>query len=178
MTGEAHADAVAWPVAVALRAAIRGRLEVAIGGAPASCAVVPGRDVAIDDCCAGQAWVRIVRVYPTLPGEFPNPRSSPVGDGCDDGVFWAVELGAGSARCAPSADDYGRPPGDGELEDAARVLADDAGRIRRTVLEDLPRLALVDEVFVGEQAAVGPSGGCVGQELVVTVLTTVCVGGE
>lgn len=170
------ADRVAWPVAVALRSMVRAALRTAIGGAPASCAVVPGRDVAIDDCCAGQAWVRIVRVYPSLPGEFPNPRSSPVGDRCDDGVFWAVELGAGSARCAPAADDYGRPPGDDELENAARVLADDAGRIRVAVLHDFTRVDLVDEVVVGEQTSVGPSGGCVGQELVVTVLTTECVG--
>lgn len=170
------ADDVAWPVAVALRSHIRVALRTAIGGAPASCAVVPGRDVAIDDCCTGQAWVRIVRVYPTTAGGFPNPRDAPLGESCDDGVFWAVELGAGSARCAPSADDYGRAPGDDELEDAARVLADDAGRIRRAVLEDLPGVGLVDEVFVGEQTSVGPSGGCVGQELVVTVLTTVCVG--
>lgn len=170
------ADAVAWPVAAALRTAIRSALRTAIGGAPASCAVVPGRDVAIDDCCAGQAWVRIVRVYPSLPGEFPNPRSTSLGEGCDDGVFWAVELGAGSARCAPSVDDYGRPPGDEELETAARVLADDAARIRSVVLHDATWSGLAEEVAVGEQTSVGPSGGCVGQELVVTVLTRQCVG--
>jgi hypothetical protein len=146
-----------------------------VGGKPATTAIVPGRDVAIDDCCSGQAWVRIVRVFPTQPGEFPNGRQTPVTGGCDSGVFWAVELGAGSARCAPSQDDQGNPPAAEDLERAAMVLADDAGRIRRAVLCRLPRVAGVDEVFVGEQSSVGPSGGCVGQELLVTVMTNVCV---
>jgi hypothetical protein len=175
MTAPVVADQVAWPIAVGLRAAIRDALHDAVGGAPASCAVVPGRDVAIDDCCAGQAWVRIVRVYPATVAEFPNPRTTPVGTGCDDGVFWAVELGAGTARCAPSADDYGNPPGDDLQEAAARALADDAARIRRTVLVDLRAADAVEDVFVAEQSSVGPSGGCVGQELLVTVLTAMCV---
>ncbi|MFI5493589.1 hypothetical protein [Actinoplanes sp. NPDC051859] len=175
MTAPVTADEVAWPIATGLRSLLRAALADAVGGAPASCAVVPGRDVAIDDCCAGQAWVRIVRVYPTTAAEFPNPRGTAVGDGCDDGVSWAVELGAGSARCAPSADDYGNPPADELLEDAARTLADDAARIRRSVLRDLRRVDGVDEVFMAEQSSVGPSGGCVGQELLLTVLTVMCV---
>ncbi|ROP33452.1 hypothetical protein [Couchioplanes caeruleus] len=175
MTAPVLADDVAWPIAVGLRTVIRAALADAVGGPPASCAVVPGRDVAIDDCCAGQAWVRIVRVYPTTAAEFPNPRGTAVGEGCDDGVFWAVELGAGSARCAPSADDYGNPPSDELLEDAARTLADDAARIRRAVLHDLRAAEAVDEVFVAEQSSVGPSGGCVGQEVLVAVLTVMCV---
>jgi hypothetical protein len=34
---------------------------------------------------------------------------------------------------------------------------------------------VVEEVVVGEQTSVGPSGGCVGQELLVTVMTNVCL---
>jgi hypothetical protein len=109
-------DAVAWPLAAALRDLIRTALREAIGTPPASFAVIPGRDVAIDDCCAGQAWVRIVRVYPTTPGEFPNTRTTPLGEGCDDGTWWAVELGAGTARCAPCQDDAGRAPSDTDQE--------------------------------------------------------------
>jgi hypothetical protein len=176
--GPVVADEVAWPIAVGLRAAIRDALHDAVGGAPASCAVVPGRDVAIDDCCAGQAWVRIVRVYPSTVAEFPNPRTTAIGGGCDDGVFWAVELGAGTARCAPSADDYGNPPTDELLEEAALALADDAARIRRALLVDLAGADAVDDVFVADQTSVGPSGGCVGQEVVVTVLTRMCVNEE
>jgi len=172
------ADPVAWPVAVALRAAVADELAAALGGTPATTAVVPGRDVAIDDCCNGQAWVRIVRVFPTRPGEFPQGRTTPIGDGCDPGVYWAVELGVGTARCAPSQDDFGNPPPAEDLERSAMVLADDAGRIRRAVLSRLPEVETVEEVFVGEQTSVGPSGGCVGQELLVTVMTTVCVGGD
>jgi hypothetical protein len=169
------ADDVAWPVAVRLRELVGAALVGALGGTPAVCAVVPGRDVAIDSCCDGQAWVRIVRTYPVLPGEFPNGRGSPLDDGGDPGAFWAVELGAGSARCAPSPDDMGNPPTGAELERAAAELADDAGRIRRTVLCELQAVPSVDEVFIGEQSNVGPSGGCVGQEVLVTVMTNVCV---
>ncbi|GIE28984.1 hypothetical protein Ait01nite_020290 [Actinoplanes italicus] len=175
----ASADEVAWPVAVAVRNLIGGELAGAVGGPPATVAVVPGRDVAIDDCCAGLAWVRIVRVFPSDPGEFPNARTAAVtADGCLGGLYWAVELGVGSARCAPSEDDAGVPPTGAELEASAFALADDAGRIRRAVLCGLPGLEEVDEVAIGEQTNVGPSGGCVGQELLVTVLTRACVCGE
>ncbi|SCG15529.1 hypothetical protein GA0070610_1763 [Micromonospora echinofusca] len=171
----APADDVAWPVAVRLRELIGAALADALGGAPAVCAVVPGRDVAIDSCCEGQAWVRIVRTYPVLAGEFPNGRGTPLDDGADPGAFWAVELGAGTARCAPTPDDQGFPPTAAELERSAAELADDAGRIRRAVLCELRKVPAVDEVWIGEQSSVGPSGGCVGQEVLVAVQTNVCV---
>ncbi|MEU1757320.1 hypothetical protein ABZ436_32385 [Micromonospora matsumotoense] len=148
-------DDVAWPVAVKLRELIGGALDGALGGTPAVVAVVPGRDVAIDSCCEGQAWVRVVRTYPVLPEEFPGGRGTPLDDGADPGAFWAVELGAGTVRCAPSPDD--------------------AGRIRRTVLCGLQNLSAVESVWIGEQSSVGPSGGCVGQEVLVAVMTNVCV---
>ncbi|MET8352642.1 hypothetical protein [Micromonospora sp. NPDC005206] len=169
------ADDVAWPVAVRLRELVGDALAEALGGAPAVCAVVPGRDVAIDSCCDGQAWVRIVRTYPVLAGDFPNGRGTPLGAGNDPGAFWAVELGAGSARCAPSPDDQGNPPTGAELERSAAELADDAGRIRRAVLCELQKVESVEDVWIGEQSSVGPSGGCVGQEVLVAVMTNVCV---
>lgn len=175
MTLPVPVDDVAWPVAAALRALVRDELAGAIGGAPATVAVVPGRDVAIDDCCSGQGWVRIVRVFPTVPGEFPNARTTAITVGCGNGLYWAVELGAGSARCAPGEDDAGNPPRGEDLEASAVALADDAGRIRRAVMCGLPGVDQVEEVFVGEQTSVGPSGGCVGQEVLVTVMTNVCV---
>jgi hypothetical protein len=138
-----------------------------LGGTPQVVAVVPGRDVAIDSCCEGQAWVRIVRTYPVLPGEFPNGRGSALDEGADPGVFWAVEMGAGTARCAPSPDDAGIPPTAAQLERSASELADDAGRVRRTVLCELQKLPTVESVWIGEQSSVGPSGGCVGQEVLV-----------
>ncbi|MEH1014610.1 hypothetical protein V6U90_16050 [Micromonospora sp. CPCC 206060] len=171
-------DDVAWPVAVRLRELAGAALDGALGGTPAVCAVVPGRDVAIDSCCDGQAWVRIVRTYPVLPGEFPNGRGTPLDGGGDPGAFWAVELGVGTARCAPSPDDAGNPPTATELERAAAELADDAGRIRRSVLCELVKEPAAEAVFIGEQSSVGPSGGCVGQEALVTVMTNVCVCGE
>jgi len=96
-------------------------------------------------------------------------------NGCLGGLYWAVELGVGSARCAPTEDDAGNAPTGAEMEASALSLADDAGRIRRAVLCGLPVLEAVDEVAIGEQTNVGPSGGCVGQELLVTVLTRTCV---
>ncbi|NLU77787.1 hypothetical protein HCA58_05125 [Micromonospora sp. HNM0581] len=169
------ADEVAWPVAVKLRELVGDALVDALGGAPAVCAVVPGRDVAIDSCCDGQAWVRIVRTYPVLPGEFPGGRGTPLDDGADPGAFWAVELGAGTARCAPTIDDAGNPPTAVELERSAAELADDAGRIRRAVLCELQNVERVESVWIGEQSSVGPSGGCVGQEVLVAVMTNICV---
>ncbi|MDG4796953.1 hypothetical protein [Micromonospora sp. WMMD1082] len=169
------ADDVAWPVAVRLRELVGEALTDALGGTPAVCAVVPGRDVAIDSCCDGQAWVRIVRTYPVLPAEFPGGRGTPLDSGADPGAFWAVELGAGSARCAPTIDDAGQPPTAAELERSAAELADDAGRIRRSVLGELLNAGEAEAVWIGEQSSVGPSGGCVGQEVLVAVMTNICV---
>ncbi len=172
---EQPADEVAWPVAVKLRQLVEQALVGAHGGTPAVTAVVPGRDVAIDSCCDGQAWVRIVRTYPVLPAEFPGGRGIPLDPGADPGAFWAVELGAGSARCAPTIDDGGQPPTAADLERSAAELADDAGRIRRAVLCELPNAGGVEAVWIGEQSSVGPSGGCVGQEVLVAVMTNICV---
>lgn len=168
-------DDVAWPVAVRLRELVGDALDGALAGTPAVCAVVPGRDVAIDSCCDGQAWVRIVRTYPVLPGEFPDGRGTPLDPGADAGAFWAVELGVGTARCAPSPDDQGYPPTAAELERSAAELHDDAARIRRVLLCELQDVASVEAVWIGEQTSVGPSGGCVGQEALVAVMTNVCV---
>jgi hypothetical protein len=55
------------------------------------------------------------------------------------------------------------------------VLADDAGRVRRAVLCRLPDTDMVEEIVVGDQTSVGPSGGCVGQEVLLTVMTNVCI---
>lgn len=169
------ADDVAWPVAMQLRELVDVALTDSLGGTPTVSAVVPGRDVAIDSCCDGQAWVRMVRTYPVLPVDFPNGRGTPLDDGTDPGAFWAVELGAGTGRCAPTIDDGGNPPTAAELERSAAELADDAGRIRRVVLCELTKAESVEAVWIGEQSSVGPSGGCVGQEVLVAVMTNICV---
>ncbi|MFI6333100.1 hypothetical protein ACIBBG_33000 [Micromonospora chersina] len=87
--------------------------------------------------------MRVVRTYLVLPEEFPGGRGAPPDEGAAPGAFWAVELGAGTAWCAPSPEDAGNPPTGAQLERSAGELADGAGRIRRTVLCELQRLPAI-----------------------------------
>ena len=159
---------VAWPVATAARDHMKARLHHAIGGPPAVCCIVPGRDVAADDCCIGQAWVRVARTFRTTVDDFPSPTQSTLDETCAGSGWWAVELGLGTIRCAPTVDDHGNPPTAAELEHAARIEADDRGRLHHTVLCGLASVAA--DLWIGDWLPVGPSGGCVGGELTTIVL--------
>jgi len=168
VTAPAPADAVAWPLAVRLRACVETGLAGALAGPPGTCCVVPGRDVALDDCCAGQAWVRILRVYGSSMESFPDAARQPHDTDRCTGGRWAVEFGAGVVRCVPGLDGRGQPPTGAELEASAGQVADDASRIRRAVLCCFADGS--DEgLWVGDWLPVGPEGGCVGGELSVVV---------
>lgn len=176
-------DRIRWPVMVLAEACLCAAWEdLAEELQPALCGILPGRDVAADDCCGGQAWVRHARTFRSSVDEFPNPQASQTGH-CDD-EFWAIELGIGVLRCHsfPSAEDGSVTAADwAALRTDALQLSDDEARVRAAVAcclqEKLDQLAKEQgEVLlqIGETLTVGPEGGCVGFEMIVTIGVSVC----
>lgn len=133
---------------------------------------LPGRsfvtagDVAWDDCCDGQLWVRLIHQIPAGT----TTQSRPVRTNC--GVsLWKTTIGVGIVRCAATVDDQGQAPAAGELTaDAMGVCQDmlDLDVAIRCCMADLAPLTMV------RWDALGPQGGCVGGEWTVTVVRDLC----
>lgn len=144
---------------------------------PARIGIVPGADVAADDCCGGQAWVRRSRTYrssvATWPGAVAN--QSALDESCSDWL-WAIELGVGVMRCAPTPADDGTPPTVEELRAAAWQISDDEERVRtamaccfRAALEAYAQSTVGVLYQLGDARSVGPDGDCHGFDMTVTV---------
>lgn len=137
-------------------------LEETTCGCPEWRAVVAGQP-SWDVCCEGQLYVAVENVYPSLV--FPAATAEPVRCGAP----LAATLVVGIARCAVSMDDRGNPPTcEAQSSQAVRVYEDAEAVMRGTIccLAELSRDALS---VVGAQSFIGPSGGCVGSELRVSV---------
>lgn len=97
-------DPMVGPLMDDLLACVADRLAVTPSGAVSTVLLAPGQDVVADYCgavsrggrCSSQAWVRLVRVYPS--SDFPVQDAVPRG-GCPP--LWAAELEVGVLRCVP-----------------------------------------------------------------------------
>lgn len=177
MTGpDVSSDQLTWPVLERMRDCLCAAWDdLDVGDPPARCGIIPGRDVAADDCCDGMAWVRRVRTYPSSVENFPAELTAP-DIGCPD-LFWVVEVGVGVLRCAPSGQEVGDswlPPTVAELEAAALQISDDEARVRRAVLCCFAAAPFPQEwgevvVHYGQAISVGPEGGCHGFDVTVMV---------
>jgi hypothetical protein len=120
----------------------------------------------LDECCAGLAWVRLARIYPST--RFPQEDIDATNCGS---LGWAAVLEMGVARCAPrpapevltSADDWG---------DLTRAIFNDSAAMRRAICcwADLPTQR--GRLYVpGQWLPLTVEGGCAGgaQTLVVQV---------
>lgn len=131
----------------------------------------PGLSVPWDNCCEdqGQLWVRVVQQFPSRT--FPNPDASSAG--CHP-LFYTVQLGIGTIRCAHTVDDDMVFPTECEMtEDAYGMLADKA------LLETAIRCCWqpstpYQKVILGNWAPVENEGGCVGGEWLVSVAIGAC----
>lgn len=135
--------------------------------------LVPGLQVAWDNCCEGegQLWVRVLQVYPTGGPAAPFPQQD-VGQSCGVAHLAAV-LGVGVVRCVHTLDDQGDPPTGQEMTgDALGMTADMAillGAIECCFIADrrpTPR--------VGVWTPQGAQGGCGGGEWQLTVGVSAC----
>lgn len=159
--------------AAALLLCVGEALSEVDAGAPARSCVVPGTQVAWDQCdCGGQLTVHVPQDYPSDTFPNINRRALP---GCAP-QLQVVEYVVTILRCAPSPDQRGKPPSCEELEAAFyRDMADrDAVRKGVACCLDAKRFPFL----LQEHNAVGSDGGCVGSQLRVFVRHTACVACE
>lgn len=126
--------------------------------------LAPGSQVAWDDCCDGQLWVRMINV-------FPSGRPFPAVDSvqpCGIAVL-AVQLAVGVVRCAAVVDDNGNAPTPEELTADTLAQSADASILLSAIqCCDLP--TTTDKLIrVGTWTPSGPQGGCVGGEWTLTL---------
>lgn len=131
--------------------------NAALSPAPGRALVAPGLDVAWDDCCEGQVWVRLITVQ-------PSGRPFPQFDAAQQcgATLWAATIGIGVVRCVSVVDDQGRAPTPAQLNaDSVQMTADmDALR------EAIQCCMAVNDRLVkfSRWDALGPQGGCAGGE--------------
>lgn len=139
---------------------LRNLAADAVNPPPGRAHLAPGLQVAHDDCCEGQVYVRLVGVQPTFSRPLANGRP------CQSG--WSATLAVGVVRCAHTVDDHGDAPTPGELdEDTLQMTAD------LTAVEAAIRCS-DENVALTQWLPVGPSGGCVGGEWTLTAVVPLC----
>lgn len=120
-----------------------------------------------DECCSGLAWVRVVRIYPSI--NFPSPADGP--EICIQ-TSYAVELELGAARCHSFGTTAAGPSCDTWTAEFLQVDAD-AAAMRRAVLccfaPQMEGLWGSDQFVMGEWVPFGAEGGCIGGTMSVTV---------
>lgn len=159
--------------------------EVAgLAGCPCRKMVIAGQ-AAADGCdggCStppegqwpGQLTVAVQRVYSTDRANFPRELSVPRdARNCAAPVQLAVQLAVTVFRCAPLPTDKGCPPTPEELSASALQVNADMIAVQRAAL---CCFATTDTTrpngrryVLGATAPIGPQGGCVGFQTLVTV---------
>lgn len=133
-----------------LLAAVVTALPASVGRA----VVAPGGEVAWDDCCDGQAWVRVISVAPTYQAR------------CGI-VKWTISLGIGVLRCAAVLDDDGVAPSPRQITADGHEMIADMDAIAHLIqcADDLPL-----DPTLGNWTPLGPNGGCHGGEWSATAM--------
>lgn len=164
-------DRFAVAMAEDLLACLCEQLAATVGGEVCRCCLSPGPAPA-DFCCDcgqghGQAWVRVVRIFPASTN-FPAQAAS-IQQCALNSV--GVELEMGAWRCAHLPDDQGNPPTCAQVTTDTEVLLDDAAAMRAAV-----RCCFAPgrDYVPGEWTPRGPSGGCMGGAMTVTVQAYDC----
>lgn len=158
-------DDLALPVLDAIRACLCENLDASPGGGPCFCSLWPALTVTSDYCTCqgaggcGQAWVRLVRIYP-----YQNYPQQAIDAKCNSGLAMVVELGV--IRCLPTLKSNAAPPGAAAQAEATRIQMGD-WRTMLTTLKCCPEL-LKRDVLLGNYDPRG-QGGCGGGTLQATV---------
>jgi hypothetical protein len=138
------------------------------------CLLVPGSQIAWDDCHCGQLATAITRTYPSTA--FPTEDTSGWDQGCGPQIL-AADITISITRCVPGPNDNGEPPSCAALLASATVLDTDAAAVRRAVachLADLEEAGTILGYRLGAQPNVGPEGMCAGSELYLTIGVPYC----
>lgn len=168
-------DDLALPVAEALLGCLCDALAQTVRGPVCRCSLVPGEAPTVDVCCdcdgpgQGQGSVRLVQLYPTTA--FPDPSVDLTMPAAL--LSWAGVFELAVFRCVATVDDDGTAPSADELAADAAAVADDAAAMRTAVRCCFPGTAAAggcgSVVLPGPWSPSGPSGGCAGGQMTVTV---------
>lgn len=139
------------------------RIEIRAGGEEVGPLIGPN----VDECCAGLAWVRVARIYPSWDS-FPSPDNSwtPCGP-----LGYAVELEMGVVGCFPWSTTGGDmddidPPSTDDWRTGFDMLMEHQTLMRQAaVCCFLPTQRRV----VGGWEPLSVEGGCTGGKMSVTV---------
>lgn len=143
-----------------------GYAEDALVPAVGRASLYPGAELAWDDCCEGQVWVRVISILPSPlanPGSFTQPCGV---------LSWVATLGIGVLRCAAVLDDNGNAPTPAELSADTLAMTRDAAALEAAIQCQIgPQ---VEQLSFLRWEPLGPQGGCVGGEWVIMVKLPTC----
>lgn len=141
---------------------------------PEICCLRPGDTViqdvgipgfSVDECCAGQAYVKIAGFYMTGEGTSPFPSPSTDAPISPCGVpAWGLQLEMGVFRCIRTSSQLTCTE---QTEAVIRQMAD--AKAMRCALDCFIALHDPQTVAVGNWSPAGPDGGCVGSTWQVSV---------
>lgn len=158
-------------IALQLTTSLDEALATSTGGRPERACVVPG-EIAWDDCQCGMLAVtpRSWALSDTFPDDADSRgslRSSP----CD--LPWLVStINVQLVRCAPSPNGNALSVPCTALDAASQILISDAYVVVTETTSLFCTMKNDDEIvdyIISDVATIGPSGGCVGVELQVSV---------
>lgn len=140
---------------------VAAQIALTEAGPPNRACVVPGGEVAWDECECGQLTVHHTNVYPSRT--FPEPTREGPFTKCAP-PWWVATVVVTMVRCVPSG--HGDQPPDCEALDAAtRVQDADIEAMQAGV-----QCCLVGhQHLVADHLTLGPAGACVGSALTVLI---------
>lgn len=127
----------------------------------------PGAQVAWDDCCEGQLYLRIIEVYPSAgrggSGAFPQIDAVQKGVGCGITLL-GLHLALGVIRCAATLDDEGNAPTDAQMSANTLDATADLATLLDVIACDVAEIDGILARKVGRWLPQGVNGGCHGGE--------------
>lgn len=143
---------------------------------PSRACVVPGQQVAWDNCCAGeqggQLTVNVARAYPSR--NFPDlDQGRP--SNCV-APYMVVQYNVTILRCSPSQNERGKPPPCDALNANSELTLRDLEQVRIAtaccLLDEDSIVLLLGQPYswvFGDAVTLGPEGGCAGSQLIAFV---------
>jgi len=154
------------PLVAAILDCVVRSLSVQVGRAP----VMPGNSIVHDDCCDGQAHVRVISVVGSSALSVPSLQPCL--------PLYQVRLGIGTVRCAHVLDDDGNAPTPAEMTADAFQQYQDRADIVRALVCCVPNIEVfkpyVKTMRIEDWLPDTISGGCIGNEITMTFSMNLC----
>jgi hypothetical protein len=126
------------------------------------CLLIPGFDVAWDECQCGQFAQSLIAEYLTsTPFDGGNAA---IGNGCGS-AYRVISVATSLVRCIPTMNERGEPPSCAKLLAAGIRDVQDRTAVRLGILchlESLLESGDIEYFQIGQQTPLGEQGGCAG----------------